>query len=72
MDKMKNVHVINRISRVTGVVPENHLNHPVLGADLEEVRNGKNRGRLSEIIKDSEESAKRVTNVATPDKDKDN
>lgn len=70
MDKMKNVHVINRISRVTGVVPENHLNHPVLGADLEEVRNGKQRGRLSEIIKDSPQSATRVTNAVTPDKDK--
>lgn len=69
---MKNVHVINRISGAIGVVPENHLNHPVLGADLEEVRNGKQRGRLSEIVKDSSESATRVTNVATPDKDKDN
>lgn len=69
---MKNVHVINRISRVTGVVPENHLNHPVLGANLEVVRNGKQRGRLSEIVKDSPESPKRVTNVVAPDKDKDN
>lgn len=67
---MKNVHVINRISGAVGVVPENHLNHPVLGADLEEVRNGKKRARLSEIITDSPESPKRVTNVATPDKDK--
>lgn len=69
---MKNVHVFNRVSRVTGVVPENHLNHPVLGANLEQVRNGKKRERLSEIVKDSEGSATRVTNVATPDKDKDN
>lgn len=66
------MHVINRVSRVTGVVPKDHLDHPVLGADLEEVRNGKQRGRLSEIVKDSSESATRVTNVATPDKDKDN
>lgn len=68
---MKNVHVQNRISGVVGVVPENHLSHPVLGANLVEVRNGKTRGRLSEIVKDSpSETATRVTNVATPDKDK--
>lgn len=70
MDNMKNVHVINRISGAVGVVPKDHLDHPVLGADLEEVPNGKRRGRISEIVKDSEESAHRVTNVATPDKDK--
>lgn len=72
MDKMKNVNVIDRVSRVTGVVPENHLNHPVLGANLEVVRNGKQRGRLSEIIKDSDESATRMTDTVTLDKDKDN
>lgn len=70
MDKMKNVHVINRVSGVLGVVPENHLNHPVLGAGLEEVRNGKQRGRMSEIVKDPRGSATRVTNVVAPDKDK--
>lgn len=67
---MKNVHVINRISGVVGVVPDNHLNHPVLGASLEEVRNGKRRGRLSEIVKDSDESATRMTDTVVPDKDK--
>lgn len=72
MDKMKNVHVINRISGVVGVVPENHLNHPVLGASLDEIRNGKQRGRLSEIIKDSKGSTHRMTDTVVPDKDKDN
>lgn len=77
MDKMNTVYARDRISGVVGAVPENHLNHPILGKNLEKVRNGKQRGRISEIVTDSPESKKdssgsatRTTNVAVPDKDK--
>ncbi|QDH92196.1 hypothetical protein SEA_PHILLYPHILLY_45 [Microbacterium phage PhillyPhilly] len=79
MDKMDNVYARNRISGVVAAVPENHLDHPILGKNLDEVRSGKKRGRISEIVTDSPESKKdssgsatRTTNVAVPDKDKDN
>lgn len=71
MDKMKNVHAKHRISGLVATVPEDQLDHPVLGANLERVRSPKKRGRLSDIVKDVDSaSAHRVTNVATPDKDK--
>lgn len=73
MDKMNTVHAHNRLTGLVVSVPEDHANHPVLGKNLEVVRNGKPRSRLSEIVKDPEGSAIRVTNVAAPDpKDKEN
>lgn len=67
---MDTVLAFNERSRVTALVPRDHLDHPILGADMREVDSAKKRGRLSEIVKDAEgeSSAARVTNVATPDK----
>lgn len=48
------VYAQNQISGVVALVPARYLSHPVLGANLREVRNGKVRGRLSEIIKPDE------------------
>lgn len=48
---MSNVFAINEISGVVALVPKRFLTHPVLGKNLREVRSGKTRGRLSEIIK---------------------
>lgn len=70
MDKMKTVFAKNRLTNLVTAVPEDHANHPVLGANLEVVRSGKQRVRLSEIVQDAKSSATRVTNVAAPDKDK--
>ena len=68
---MKTVHAYNRLTGVVAVVPEDHVNHPVLGKNLEVRRNGKPVSRLGEIAKDPAGSATRVTNVAPADKDKD-
>lgn len=71
MDKMNNVHAKHRITGLVVSVLEGQLDHPVLGANLERVRGPKRRGRLSDIVKDDpKSSATRVTNVAAPDKDK--
>lgn len=69
---MDTVLAYNEVSRVTARVPRDHFEHPILGASMREVGNAKKRGRLSDIVKDAEgeSSAARVTNVATPDKDK--
>lgn len=45
------VFAYNEISGVVADVPERHLAHPILGANLREVKSGKTRGRLSEIVK---------------------
>ena len=50
MTSTDRVYAYNEISDVVRAVPRNHLNHPILGANMREVRNGKARGRLSEII----------------------
>lgn len=54
------VFAYNEISGVVASVPERYLTHPVLGKNLREVRSGKARGRLSEIIK-SDAPAKDIT-----------
>ena len=71
MDKMKTAYAQNDITGIVCLVPVDHLTHPVLGKHLTEVRGSKPRARLSEIVKDpAKGSARRVTNVVTPDKDK--
>lgn len=71
---MDTVLAYNENTRLTEQVPRNHFDHPILGAHLRQVRSGegKKRGRLGEIVKEDAPatSATRVTNVATPDKDK--
>lgn len=44
------VYAKNLISKQVDLVPESYLTHPTFGPNLELVRNGKVRGRLSEII----------------------
>ena len=69
---MKTACAVNRLTNQVVSVPRDHLNHVGLGKNLDEVRSPKPRARLSEIVKDSpKDSARRVTNVATPDKNKD-
>lgn len=77
MDNMKTVYAANDLNDVVELVPEDHLNHPVLGAHLHEVRNGKRRGRLADIVEDPkpnqdgpQSSATRLTEPVSPDKDK--
>lgn len=48
---MDTVYAYNEVSGVVAQVPERFLTHPILGANLRQVRNGKTRGRLSEIVK---------------------
>ena len=72
---MTTEYAYNELTGVTAQVPSEHIDHPILGANLRRVRNGKRRGRMTDIIpKDTEDapatSKRRVTNVATPDKDK--
>lgn len=69
---MDTVLAFDEVSRRTALVPRDHFDHPILGANMREVDSDKKRGRLSEIVKDAvgESSANRVTNVVTPDKDK--
>lgn len=68
---MKTAFAHNSLTQRVVEVPLDHLTHPVLGKNLSQVRNGKPRARVSEIVKDSKKgSTRRVTNVATPDKDK--
>jgi len=69
---MDTVLAYNEVSEVTKRVPRNHFDHPILGAHLREVRSPKKRSRLSEIVTEDAPatSTARVTNVATPDKDK--
>lgn len=69
---MDTVLVYNELTGVSGEVSRDHFEHPILGAHLREVRSDKRRGRLSEIVKEDAPatSANRVTNVVTPDKDK--
>lgn len=47
----KMIYAQNMLTGVIALVPEHYLTHPNLGVNLKEVRNGKTRGRLSEIIK---------------------
>lgn len=47
---MSTVFAYNEITGLVAKVPERFLAHPVLGKHLREVRNGKARVRLSEII----------------------
>lgn len=69
---MKTVYALNELTNLVVSVPVDHLTHPVLGANLREVRSPKQRARLSEIVTDGDTkpTARRVTTVATPDKDK--
>ena len=50
MNSEQQVYAYNDLSGVVGLVPAHYLEHPILGANLTLVRNGKTRGRLSEII----------------------
>lgn len=47
---MSTVFAYNEITGKVAQVPARYLNHPTLGKNIREVRNGKTRGRLSEII----------------------
>lgn len=47
---MSTVFAFNEITGKVAEVPARFLTHPVLGKNIREVRNGKTRGRLSEII----------------------
>ena len=47
------VYAVNDINGVVSLVPEDYLEHPILGATLRQVRNGKNRVRLSETSGDA-------------------
>ena len=70
---MTNEYAYNELTGVTAEVPSEHIDHPILGANLRRVRNGKRRGRMTDIISPEDAPAtskRRVTNVATPDKDK--
>lgn len=70
---MSNVYAYNELTGLTALVPEEHVDHPILGVNLRRVRNGKQRGRMTDIIapEDAPATSKhRVTNVDTPDKDK--
>lgn len=49
---MSTVFAFNEISGVVASVPARYLDHPVLGKNLREVRTGKKRVRLSEIVRD--------------------
>jgi len=51
----KMVYAQNEANGVVALVPEHYLSHPNLGKNLKRVRNGKVRGRLSEIVKPSPE-----------------
>lgn len=44
------VYAHNILTDVVRPVPAHYLTHPILGANLRPVRNGKTRGRLSEIV----------------------
>lgn len=77
MDIMKTVYAKNSLTGLVDLVPEDHLNHPILGANLSPVRNDKRRGRLADIVEDPkpnqdgpQSSATRLTEPASPDKDK--
>lgn len=50
MTSEQQVYAYNSLSDVVGLVPAHYLEHPILGANLTLVRNGKTRGRLSEIV----------------------
>jgi len=50
------VYAHNVLTDVVRLVPAHYLTHPTLGANLRAVRNGKKRGRLSEIIQDEPDS----------------
>lgn len=69
---MTNVFAHNDLTGKTVEVTRNQLDHPILGANLREVRSRKRRGRLSEIIKeDAPASSKaRRTEPDASDKDK--
>lgn len=85
---MTTVYAYHELSKQTVAVPQEHVDHPILGKHLTVVRSGKSRGRLSDIVADNDTehtteiavidgkedapatSARRVTNVVTPDKDK--
>lgn len=43
------VYAKNEANGVVALVPAHYLEHPILGATLVQVRNGKNRVRLSEL-----------------------
>lgn len=71
---MTQVFAYNELTRLTGQVPENHLKHPILGANLREVRSGKRRGRMSEIVTDApaenrreKRTNNRMTDTVAPD-----
>lgn len=71
---MSNVYAYNERTGMTVVVPSHHVSHPILGADLREVRSPKRRARLSEIVEGDKPSSRkqtRLTDTVTPDNDKD-
>lgn len=64
------VYAKNEANGVVALVPAHYLDHPILGATLVRVRNGKNRVRLSELG-DSTPDAPEVPEVPlkTPEQD---
>ena len=54
------VYAVNDLNGVVALVPRHYLSHPVLGANLREVRNGKTRSARAQgkAINDSKEKGK--------------
>lgn len=71
---MSTVYAYNERTHKTVSVPKHHVSHPILGADLREVRSPKRRARLSEIVNEGLPSRKqqRLAEPVAPDTDKDN
>lgn len=59
------VYVKDTISGEVGMVPAHYLEHPVLGANLVQVRNGKRRKSIKEIVDEAGESDESGSAVET-------
>ena len=67
---MSTVFAFNEVSGVVASVPARYLSHPVLGQNLREVRSGKHRARLSEIVRDEAPAKSDAPEVETKEPSK--
>lgn len=71
------VYVKDTISGEVGMVPAHYLEHPILGANLVQVRNGKRRKSIKDIVdetaqsEDSGDAAETDGEIAETDKKED-